>query len=174
LEVRVEFLLEYPPCRECQPPDTLLKSALRAAKDPKFAFMASRSGVPASCLKALILFLDDFLWFKLRRHSKSDRLLERMPKEISNWLAKSAADTAVRPAGCVSKLRDGTPRKYTCDAYGPLRLENACAFSCGAYSAEISSVFPRTSRYVRLRIFLVSGSSVSTRICLSIHWPPIF
>jgi hypothetical protein len=111
---------------------------------------------------------------KLRRHSKSDRLLERMPKEISNWLAKSAADTAVRPAGCVSKLRDGTPRKYTCDAYGPLRLENACAFSCGAYSAEISSVFPRTSRYVRLRIFLVSGSSVSTRICLSIHWPPIF
>jgi len=38
LEVLVEFLLENPPCKESQPPDILLKSALRAEKGPKSVF----------------------------------------------------------------------------------------------------------------------------------------
>ena len=76
LEVRVEFLLENPPCREGQPPDILLKSALRAEKRPKIRVFSPRSGVPAACLKGRgFIFSDDFSCFKLRLHSKSDRLL---------------------------------------------------------------------------------------------------
>jgi len=43
-EVRVEFLLENPPCKEGQPPDILLKSALHAEKRRKIrVFSAKRS-----------------------------------------------------------------------------------------------------------------------------------
>jgi len=75
LEVRVKFLLENPPCKESQPPDILLKSALRAEKRPKIRVFSPRSGVPAACLKGRIHFFVDFPCFKLRLHSKSDRLL---------------------------------------------------------------------------------------------------
>jgi len=41
----VEFLIENPPCKEGQPPDILLKPALRAEKRPKIRvfFSAKRS-----------------------------------------------------------------------------------------------------------------------------------
>jgi hypothetical protein len=60
LEVRVEFLLENPPCKEGQAPDILLKSALRAEKRPKIRVFSSGSGVPAACLKGRVHFFDDF------------------------------------------------------------------------------------------------------------------
>jgi hypothetical protein len=38
----VEFLLENPSCKECQPPDILLEFALRAEKGPKIrAFLCN-------------------------------------------------------------------------------------------------------------------------------------
>ncbi len=92
LEVRVEFLLENPPCKEGPPPDILLKSALRAEKRPKIRVFSPPSGVPAACLKARVHFFDDFSCFKLRLHSKSDRLLaecfSRPPpiRRVSLWM----------------------------------------------------------------------------------------
>jgi hypothetical protein len=38
LQVRVEFLLRNPPCKEGQPPDILLKLAFVPKKDPKSMF----------------------------------------------------------------------------------------------------------------------------------------
>jgi len=38
LEVRVEFLIENPPCKEGQPPDILLEPALRAEKRPRLGY----------------------------------------------------------------------------------------------------------------------------------------
>ena len=39
LEAWVEFFLENPPCKEGQAPYILLKSALRAEKNPKYVFL---------------------------------------------------------------------------------------------------------------------------------------
>jgi len=71
----VEFLIENPPCKDGQPPDILLKPALRAEKRPKIRVFSPRSGVAAACLNGRIHFFDDFSCFKFRLYSKSDRLL---------------------------------------------------------------------------------------------------
>ena len=71
----MEFLLENPPCKEIQPPDIPLKSALRAAKKPKIRVLSPRSEVPAACRKGQARFFEDFSCFKIRLHSKSDRML---------------------------------------------------------------------------------------------------
>ena len=39
MEVRVKFLSENPMCKESQPPDILLESALRAEKRSKILFV---------------------------------------------------------------------------------------------------------------------------------------
>src|SRR4029450_10053416 len=75
LGVLVDFLLENPRCNEGQPPDILLKSAVSAEKRPKIGVFSPRSEVQAACLKGRVHFFDDFSCFKLRLHSKSDRLL---------------------------------------------------------------------------------------------------
>ena len=72
----MDFLLENPPCKEAQPPDILLKSALRAEKRTKIRVFSPRSGISAACLKGRVHFSGNFSSFKFWLHSKSDRLLD--------------------------------------------------------------------------------------------------
>ena len=86
LEVRVQLLLENPSCKEGQPPDILLKSALRAENRPRTRVFSPRSGVSAACLKGRVHFFADFSCSYSGLHSKSDRLLASL-----GCLAPSAA-----------------------------------------------------------------------------------
>jgi hypothetical protein len=84
----VELLLENPPCKEGQPPDILLKSALRAEKtqnpfflrEAEFQQPADKAKLsrrlPAETRKGRVHFFTDFF------HSKSDRLLEHRGASI--------------------------------------------------------------------------------------------
>jgi len=73
-KVRLQLRLENPSCKEGQPSDILLKSALRAENRPRIRIFSPRSGVSAACLKGRVHF-EDFSCFIFRLHSKSDRLL---------------------------------------------------------------------------------------------------
>jgi len=73
----VDFLLENPPCKEAQPPDILLKTALRAEKSTKIRVFSPRSGVSAACLKGRIHFSGFFMLqilasFQVRQAARSN------------------------------------------------------------------------------------------------------
>ena len=86
MEVRVEFLLENPPRKEGQLPDPA-----------------------AAGLERRVYFFDDFSCFKLRLHSKSERLLDEQRNHIEpcallaqRLLVRRRGETA----GSVEHLRE--------------------------------------------------------------------
>jgi hypothetical protein len=136
LEVRVEFLLENPPCKEGQPPDILLKSALRAKKktqNPCF-FSAKRSSSSlsekAGSFFSTILILQISASFEVRQAARRRASSRREDPRISSEFFFEDESCAA-PARFVFHVVEHLANDVHSNTAGPDIFEISAAYALG-------------------------------------------